>query len=86
MYLPAFLFPQSLYFCVHGMLAHHLIHPLALSRGTWRGTHDVLVLSKKRGRRLNGTVACATAAPRLAAVRSTRNRPRVGYHADDGSS
>ena len=80
----AFLFPHSLLFCVHGMLAHQLVHPLALSRREERMTYSCF--QRNRGRRLSGSVARATAARRLAAVRSARNRPRVGKKADDGRS
>jgi hypothetical protein len=44
------------------------------------------VLSKKPGPSACGSVARATAARRLAAVRIARNRPRVGKKADDGKS
>ena len=80
----AFLFPHSLLFCVHGMLAHQLVHPLALSRREERMTYSCF--QRNRGRRLSGSVARATAARRLAAVRSAHNRPRVGKKADDGRS
>ena len=80
----AFLFPHSLYFYVHGMLASQLVHPLALARRAERMTYSCF--QRNRGRRLGAPVVRATAAQSLAAVRGTRNRPRVGYHADDGSS
>ena len=44
------------------------------------------MLSKKSGPSAHGSVARATAATRLAAVKGARNRPRVGKEADDGSS
>ena len=83
----AFLFPHSLYFYVHGMLASQLVHPLALARRAERMTYSCF--QRNRGRRLGAPIVRATkstAAQSLAAVRGTRNRPRVGYHADDGSS
>ena len=48
----AFLFPHSLLFCVHGMLPHQLVHPLALARREERMTYSCL--QKNRGRRLVG--------------------------------
>ena len=48
----AFLFPHSLYFYVHGMLASQLVHPLALARREERMTCSCF--QKNRGRRLVG--------------------------------
>ena len=53
----AFLFPHSLYFYVHGMLASQLVHPLALARRAERVTYSCF--QRNRGRRLGAPVVRA---------------------------
>ena len=53
----AFLFPHSLYFYVHGMLASQLVHPLALARRAERMTYSCF--QRNRGRRLGAPVVRA---------------------------